>query len=148
VPQQPGASFRNPKNLSKNSGHLQTLLFAAHLGSVISTEPVFFRVCIRHVISTEGGASCAAVERPLYFALPYIVICPLPSVVACPILPLWLLRRRPIQLRFLRLLRPEWFNGGVFIGSGRWFHGPANFRGHVDNHYHAEHGYAGPMPNR
>jgi hypothetical protein len=43
---------------------------------------------------------------------------------------------------------PEWFSGGAFIGSGRWFHGPANFRGHVDNHYHPEHGYAGPMPNR
>lgn len=41
---------------------------------------------------------------------------------------------------------PEWFNGGVFIGAGPWFHGPANFRGYVDNHYHPEHGYKGPMP--
>jgi hypothetical protein len=22
---------------------------------------------------------------------------------------------------------PEWFTGGVFIGAGPWFHGPANF---------------------
>jgi hypothetical protein len=41
---------------------------------------------------------------------------------------------------------PEWFNGGVFIGAGPWFHGPDNFRGHVNNRYHPEHGYKGPMP--
>src|ERR1700752_4149416 len=43
---------------------------------------------------------------------------------------------------------PEWFNGGVFIGAGPWFHGPSDFRGHVDNHFHPEHGYKGPMPKR
>jgi hypothetical protein len=43
---------------------------------------------------------------------------------------------------------PEWFAGGVFIGAGPWFHGPANFRGNVDNRFHPEHGYSGPMPNR
>ena len=43
---------------------------------------------------------------------------------------------------------PEWFTSGVFIGAGPWFHGPANFHGHVDNNYHPEHGYRGPMPTR
>jgi hypothetical protein len=43
---------------------------------------------------------------------------------------------------------PEWFSGGVFIGAGPWFHGPANFRGHVDNHFDVHHGYKGPTPNR
>jgi hypothetical protein len=43
---------------------------------------------------------------------------------------------------------PEWFNGGVFIGAGSWFHGPANFRGHVNNNFHPDHGYKGPMPQR
>ena len=43
---------------------------------------------------------------------------------------------------------PEWFSGGVFIGAGPWFHGPANFRGHVDNRFHPDHGYKGPVPNR
>ena len=43
---------------------------------------------------------------------------------------------------------PEWFTGGVFIGVGPWFHGAADFRGHVNNHYHPEHGYEGPMPAR
>jgi hypothetical protein len=43
---------------------------------------------------------------------------------------------------------PEWFTGGVFIGVGPWFHGAADFRGHVDNHFHPEHGYKGAMPAR
>jgi hypothetical protein len=41
---------------------------------------------------------------------------------------------------------PEWFVGGVFIGAGPWFHGAADFRGHVNNHFHPEHGSKGPMP--
>ncbi len=43
---------------------------------------------------------------------------------------------------------PEWFTGGVFIGAGPWFHGPANFYGHVDTRFHPDHGYKGPMPQR
>jgi len=42
---------------------------------------------------------------------------------------------------------PEWFTGGVFIGAGPWFHGPDNFQGHVNNHFHPEHGYKGPAPH-
>jgi hypothetical protein len=41
---------------------------------------------------------------------------------------------------------PEWFNGGVFIGAGRWFHGQNSFHGNVDNHYDPKQGYKGPMP--
>src|ERR1700678_3601973 len=41
---------------------------------------------------------------------------------------------------------PEWFSGGVFIGAGKWFHGPANFHGTVDNHFDPHHGYKGPVP--
>ena len=43
---------------------------------------------------------------------------------------------------------PEWFNGGVFIGAGQWFHGPENFQGHVNNSYHPDHGYKGETPAR
>ncbi len=43
---------------------------------------------------------------------------------------------------------PEWFVGGVFIGAGPWFHGPAHFDGHVNNHFDPHHGYKGPMPKR
>jgi hypothetical protein len=42
---------------------------------------------------------------------------------------------------------PEWFNGGVFIGAGPWFHGPANFHGNVNNHFDPHHGYKGPAPH-
>lgn len=43
---------------------------------------------------------------------------------------------------------PEWFSEDVFIGAGPWFHGPGEFRGHVNNAYHPEHGYKGPLPSR
>ena len=43
---------------------------------------------------------------------------------------------------------PDWFNGGVFIGAGPWYHGSRGFYGHVDNRYDPHHGYAGPMPER
>ena len=43
---------------------------------------------------------------------------------------------------------PEWFTGGVFIGTGPWFHGPETFRGHVNNHLHPAHGYKGALPAR
>jgi hypothetical protein len=41
---------------------------------------------------------------------------------------------------------PEWFSGGAFIGAGKWYHGPANFHGQVNNNFHPDHGYKGPMP--
>ena len=41
---------------------------------------------------------------------------------------------------------PEWFVRGAFLGAGPWFHGPANFHGHVNNNFHPDHGYKGPMP--
>jgi hypothetical protein len=41
---------------------------------------------------------------------------------------------------------PEWFTGGVFIGAGPWFHGADGFQGHVNNRFHPDHGYKGPMP--
>jgi len=43
---------------------------------------------------------------------------------------------------------PEWFNDGIFIGAGPWFHGHAGFHGYVNNAYHPDHGYKGHMPAR
>ena len=43
---------------------------------------------------------------------------------------------------------PDWFNGGLFIGAGPWFHGGRGFYGHVDHRYDPRNGYAGPTPNR
>jgi len=42
---------------------------------------------------------------------------------------------------------PQWFNGGVFIGVGPWFHGPADFHGTVNNRFDPQHGYKGPVPH-
>jgi hypothetical protein len=42
---------------------------------------------------------------------------------------------------------PEWFNGGIFVGAGPWFHGPADFHGHVDNRFDLHRGYRGPLPH-
>ncbi len=42
---------------------------------------------------------------------------------------------------------PEWFSGGIFIGAGPWFHGDANFRGHVNNRFDVAHGYKGAAPH-
>jgi hypothetical protein len=41
---------------------------------------------------------------------------------------------------------PEWFHGSAFIGVGPWFHGSANFHGHVNNSFDPQHGYAGRIP--
>jgi hypothetical protein len=43
---------------------------------------------------------------------------------------------------------PDWFNGGVFLGAGPWFHGPHGFYGHVDNRFDPHNGYHGPLPGR
>ena len=43
---------------------------------------------------------------------------------------------------------PEWFVGGLFLGAGPWFHGPANFHGHVDSRFDVRRGYTGRIPNR
>ena len=43
---------------------------------------------------------------------------------------------------------PEWFPGGVFIGAGPYYHGPAGFYGHVDHRLDYRKGYRGPFPQR
>jgi hypothetical protein len=42
---------------------------------------------------------------------------------------------------------PEWFNGGRFVGAGRWHQGPA-FYGHVNRSYDPRFGYRGAYPER
>jgi len=43
---------------------------------------------------------------------------------------------------------PEWFNSGIFIGAGPWYHGPRRFYGHVDHDFDFRHGYRGALPRR
>jgi hypothetical protein len=42
----------------------------------------------------------------------------------------------------------EWFAGGIFVGAGPWFHGPEDFRGHIDSRFDVQHGYKGQVPSR
>ena len=41
---------------------------------------------------------------------------------------------------------PQYFNSGVFIGVGPWFHGATEFHGTVNNRMDPQHGYKGRMP--
>ena len=43
---------------------------------------------------------------------------------------------------------PEWFNNGVFIGAGPWYHGDRHFYGRVDHNFDVRRGYHGPLPAR
>jgi hypothetical protein len=43
---------------------------------------------------------------------------------------------------------PRWFDHGVFIGAGPWFHGPEGFHGDIDRHYDPRFGYHGGYPHR
>jgi hypothetical protein len=43
---------------------------------------------------------------------------------------------------------PEWFEHGVFLGAGPWFHGEKRFRGRVDQRKQHEHGYRGAYPRQ
>jgi hypothetical protein len=41
----------------------------------------------------------------------------------------------------------DWFNGGVFIGAGRWYRGGPGFYGHVNRSFDPRYGYRGAYPN-
>ena len=43
---------------------------------------------------------------------------------------------------------PQWFNGGVFLGAGPWFHGPGGFYGPVNRAFDPRYGYHGGFPAR
>src|SRR6202789_3550758 len=42
---------------------------------------------------------------------------------------------------------PQYFNSGVFIGVGPWFHGSNDFHGTVNNRVEPQHVYKGKMPS-
>jgi hypothetical protein len=70
------------------------------------------------------------------------------SIGAPPICPYGYFDYAPYECAPYGYYGPDWFTGGVFIGTGPWFHGPHGFYGHVDNRYDPRHGYHGPMPER
>ena len=68
------------------------------------------------------------------------------SIGAAPVCPYGYYDYAPYNCSPYGYYGPDWFNGGVFIGAGPWFHGPHGFYGHVDNRYDPHHGYNGPYP--
>jgi len=70
------------------------------------------------------------------------------SIGVAPVCPYGYFSYAPYNCAPYGYYGPDWFVGGVFIGAGPWFHGPAHFSGHVDNRFDPRHGYKGPMPAR
>ncbi len=41
---------------------------------------------------------------------------------------------------------PQWFNGGLFVGAGPWFHGDRGYYGPVNHDFDPRYGYHGDYP--
>ncbi len=70
------------------------------------------------------------------------------SIGAPPICPYGYFDYAPYSCAPYGYYGPDWFTGGIFIGSGPWFHGRPGWYGHVDNRYDPRRGYGGPFPER
>lgn len=88
------------------------------------------------------AATCVAVTAPVAGAELSI------NIGAAPECPYGYYDAAPYNCAPSGYYGPEWFSGDVFIGAGPWFHGASEFRGHVNNAYHPEHGYKGALPSR
>lgn len=88
------------------------------------------------------AATCVAVTAPVAGAELTI------NIGAAPECPYGYYDAAPYNCAPSGYYGPEWFSGDVFIGAGPWFHGASEFRGHVNNTYHPEHGYKGALPSR
>src|ERR1700721_2105572 len=70
------------------------------------------------------------------------------NIGAAPVCPYGYFDYAPYDCAPYGYYGPDWFNDGIFIGAGPWFHGRAGFYGHVDNRFDPRHGYHGPFPAR
>ena len=70
------------------------------------------------------------------------------NIGAAPVCPYGYFDYAPYNCAPYGYYGPEWFSGGVFIGTGPWFHGSHDFHGYVDNRFDPHHGYGGPFPGR
>lgn len=70
------------------------------------------------------------------------------SVGQAPVCPYGYYNYSPYNCAPYGYYGPEWFNNGVFIGAGPWYHGRHDWHGHVDNHYDPRYGYHGDLPHR
>src|ERR1700693_2992489 len=88
-----------------------------------------------------AGLLCSAPAAPPQVAVGV-------DIGAAPVCPYGYFEYAPYDCAPYGYYGPDWFVGGVFLGAGPWFHGPAHFYGHVDNRYDPHHGYVGPVPGR
>jgi hypothetical protein len=96
------------------------------------------------LLLTAIAVVCFAVTTPVARAQVSIGV----HIGAAPVCPYGYYDYAPYNCAPYGYYGPEWFNGGMFIGAGPWFHGPAHFHGYVDNHFDPHHGYHGAMPHR
>ncbi len=68
------------------------------------------------------------------------------SIGAPPVCPYGYFDYAPYNCAPYGYYGPEWFNGGVFIGAGPWFHGPRGFYGPIDRRFDPRFGYHGGFP--
>jgi NADH:flavin oxidoreductase / NADH oxidase family len=57
------------------------------------------------------------------------------SIGAAPVCPYGYYDYAPYRCSPYGYYGPDWFSGGLFIGTGPWYHGSRGFYGHVDNRY-------------
>jgi len=97
---------------------------------------------LRYLVLAAAAAACMAITAPQAHAQISV------SIGAPPVCPYGYFNYPPYPCAPYGYYGPEWFSGGVFIGAGPWYHGPARFYGHVDNHFDPHHGYKGALPGR
>jgi len=97
-------------------------------------------------LRTLALAAVAGICFPLFIPMPQAQLNV--EIGVAPVCPYGYYDVPPYECAPYGYYGPEWFAGGVFIGAGPWFHGPASFHGHVNNRFHPEHGYSGPRPAR
>lgn len=70
------------------------------------------------------------------------------NIGVAPVCPYGYFNYAPYQCAPFGYYGPQWFTGGVFIGAGPWFRGPAGFHGYINTYYDPHYGYHGPYPVR
>jgi hypothetical protein len=96
----------------------------------------------RYFVLAGIAAACMTITAPRAHAQISV------SIGAAPMCPYGYFDYAPYICAPYGYYGPGWFTGGVFIGAGPWYHGHANFYGHVDNHFDPHHGYHGALPHR
>ncbi len=94
-----------------------------------------------------AALSAAVVGASFTAAAPGVEAQIVVSIGAAPACPYGYYDAAPYSCAPYGYYGPEWFTGGVFIGAGRWYHGPANFHGSVNNNFDAQRSYRGRLPS-